>query len=223
MDDFWLLQKDMLIVNETTTELPLHLRYVPASSTRVWFQYAMDHGLRQQMQFGAMGEVRRETASVASAQPLPLWRDPLWSTPPHTRCILFGEVTFGARSWLRSQEDLDDIKRIFIESNPYYLGVTMIVSLVHTVFDFLAFKNDIGFWRQNKSMEGLSARTMVLNACMQVVIFLYLLDNDTSTLILVSNGVGLAIEVNPALPTPPRLPLTSPLRPCRVTGTHASL
>ncbi len=29
-------------------------------------------------------------------------------------------------------------------------AITMIVSMLHTVFDVLAFKNDIGFWRQNK-------------------------------------------------------------------------
>lgn len=26
----------------------------------------------------------------------------------------------------------------------------MVVSLLHTVFDMLAFKNDIGFWKNNK-------------------------------------------------------------------------
>lgn len=39
------------------------------------------------------------------------------------------------------------------------------VSLLHTVFDFMAFKNDIGFWRDNKSMEGLSARSIIISAC----------------------------------------------------------
>jgi hypothetical protein len=37
------------------------------------------------------------------------------------------------------------------------------------VFDFLAFKNDIGFWKDNKSMEGLSARSIVINAFCQLV------------------------------------------------------
>ena len=43
-------------------------------------------------------------------------------------------------------------------------AVTFCVSLLHTVFDMLAFKNDIGFWKNNKSMEGLSARTVLINA-----------------------------------------------------------
>jgi hypothetical protein len=61
-------------------------------------------------------------------------------------------------------------------------------------FDFLAFKNDIGFWKDNKSMEGLSARSITLNAFCQLVIFLYLLDNETSFVVIISSGVGTAIE-----------------------------
>ena len=40
--------------------------------------------------------------------------------------------------------------------------------MLHSVFDFLAFKNDIGFWKNNKSMEGLSARSILFNAACQV-------------------------------------------------------
>lgn len=88
----------------------------------------------------------------------------------------------------------DEVKRIFIEGNPYLLVVTMVVSLLHTVFDFFAFKSDIGFWNKNKSMEGLSARMVVLNSFMQLIIFLYLLENDTSMVVLFSSGIGCAIE-----------------------------
>ena len=44
-------------------------------------------------------------------------------------------------------------------------------------------------------MEGLSVRTILVNVVIQAIIFLYLLDNDTSMLILVSSGVGLLIEI----------------------------
>ena len=64
----------------------------------------------------------------------------------------------------------------------------MVVSMLHMVFDFLAFKNDIQFWKGNKSLEGLSVQTMVLNAACQVIVLLYLFDNDTSWLVLISSG-----------------------------------
>uniref|UniRef100_A0A7S4KMJ4 Cleft lip and palate associated transmembrane protein n=2 Tax=Guillardia theta TaxID=55529 RepID=A0A7S4KMJ4_GUITH len=94
-----------------------------------------------------------------------------------------------------SEGDHDELKRILLESNPYLLAITGIVSLLHTVFDFLAFKNDISFWRKVDSMQGLSVRSIFTNIITQTIIFLYLLDNDTSWLILLSSGVGLLIEI----------------------------
>ena len=37
--------------------------------------------------------------------------------------------------------DQDSIKEAFLETNPYLLGLTFVVSIVHSVFEFLAFKN----------------------------------------------------------------------------------
>eukprot|EP00268_Persea_americana_P067538 TRINITY_DN930_c0_g1_i1.p1 TRINITY_DN930_c0_g1~~TRINITY_DN930_c0_g1_i1.p1 ORF type:complete len:593 (+),score=110.97 TRINITY_DN930_c0_g1_i1:118-1896(+) len=90
--------------------------------------------------------------------------------------------------------EADELKRVFLEGNPYLLVITMVVSLLHSVFDFLAFKNDIQFWNKNKSMEGLSAKSVVVSFFCQLVVFLYLLDNDTSWMILASSGVGCCIE-----------------------------
>ncbi|KAE8126176.1 hypothetical protein FH972_020919 [Carpinus fangiana] len=90
--------------------------------------------------------------------------------------------------------EADELKRVFLEGNPYLLVITMVVSLLHSVFDFLAFKNDIQFWNKNKSMEGLSAKSVVVSFICQLIVFLYLLDNDTSWMILASSGVGCCIE-----------------------------
>ncbi|CAI9763398.1 unnamed protein product [Fraxinus pennsylvanica] len=90
--------------------------------------------------------------------------------------------------------EADELKRVFLEGNPYLLAITMVVSLLHSVFDFLAFKNDIQFWNKNKSMEGLSAKSVIVNFICQLVVFLYLLDNETSWMILASSGIGCCIE-----------------------------
>ncbi|XP_008795274.1 cleft lip and palate transmembrane protein 1 homolog [Phoenix dactylifera] len=90
--------------------------------------------------------------------------------------------------------EADELKRVFLEGNPYLLVVTMAVSVLHSVFDFLAFKNDIQFWNKNKSMEGLSAKSVVVNFVCQLIVFLYLFDNDTSWMILASSGIGVCIE-----------------------------
>ncbi|KAG6595710.1 Cleft lip and palate transmembrane protein 1, partial [Cucurbita argyrosperma subsp. sororia] len=90
--------------------------------------------------------------------------------------------------------EADELKRVFLEGNLYLLAVTMVVSLLHSVFDMLAFKNDIQFWNKNKSMEGLSAKSVIVSFISQLIIFLYLLDNDTSWMILASSGIGCCIE-----------------------------
>jgi hypothetical protein len=89
--------------------------------------------------------------------------------------------------------DLDEIKRIFIETDRILLGVTLIVSILHTVFEGLAFKNDIQFWNNKESMEGLSVKSLYFELFQNLVIMLYLADNETSWMIVLSQGAGILI------------------------------
>lgn len=93
------------------------------------------------------------------------------------------------------KSEVDEMKRMFVETNPVLLGTTMVVSIAHSVLEGLAFKNDIAHWRNIKTMEGVSVRSMVWKIVMELIIFLYLWDHDTSWMIVVGNGVGLVIEI----------------------------
>ena len=92
-------------------------------------------------------------------------------------------------------EDQDSIKEAFLETNIYLLAITFVVSIVHSIFEFLAFKNDIQFWNNRKSLEGLSVRSVFFNVFQSVIVLLYVMDNETNTIIKVSCFVGLIIEI----------------------------
>ena len=96
---------------------------------------------------------------------------------------------------LMPEEQREDLKSMIIETNPVLLVTTMFVSTAHTVLETLAFKNDISHWKNIKSLEGVSVRSMIWKIIMEAIIFLYLWDNDTSWLISIGNGVGLAIAI----------------------------
>lgn len=98
LSDYWLLKKDMVMINETVDELNLTLHFNT---------YSLNYFIMQK-QFEEQHSVQKE--------------------------------------WGLESADMDEMKRMFIETDPILLTVTMIVSLLHTVFEVLAFKNDINFW-----------------------------------------------------------------------------
>ena len=89
----------------------------------------------------------------------------------------------------------DEYKRIWLETDPILFTVTAIVSILHTVFEFLAFKNEIQFWSGKEDVEGLSVKTLYINIVMQVVITLYLFDNETSMMVFVPQALGIGVSV----------------------------
>uniref|UniRef100_A0A7E4VGE1 Cleft lip and palate associated transmembrane protein 1 n=1 Tax=Panagrellus redivivus TaxID=6233 RepID=A0A7E4VGE1_PANRE len=90
--------------------------------------------------------------------------------------------------------DQDMLKQALLETNPILLAVTVVVSILHTVLEFLAFKNDIQFWRTRKSLEGLSVRSVLFNIFQSLIVFLYICDNDASWVVRMSVFFGLLIE-----------------------------
>ncbi|KAL2007343.1 hypothetical protein VTN00DRAFT_8781 [Thermoascus crustaceus] len=92
--------------------------------------------------------------------------------------------------------EFETFKEILLDTNIYLLTTTGIVSILHMVFETLAFKNDISHWRKKKDVVGTSVRTILANVFMQTIIFLYLVDNSegTSWMILASQGFGILLE-----------------------------
>ncbi|GAA5850633.1 hypothetical protein JCM8547_001937 [Rhodosporidiobolus lusitaniae] len=92
--------------------------------------------------------------------------------------------------------ELDEIKRMLTETNPLLLITTAVVSVLHMLFEFLAFTADIKHWRGKKELVGVSVRTILTNVFVQTVVLLYLIDQmeETSWMIVFSSGMSLLIE-----------------------------
>jgi hypothetical protein len=77
----------------------------------------------------------------------------------------------------------------------YLLGVTLFASTLHLLFEFLAFQSDIAFWQQNTSLTGLSVRSLVTDLISQIIIFLFLLDSNTSLLVTIPAFISIIIQI----------------------------
>ena len=106
-DDFWVLTKHLIAINETISSVPLHVKY--------------SH--------------------------IPFWK---WSLQTNMEAQNQANIQLGASS----DHENDALKEIFTDTNPWLLGVTVVVSLLHMIFDMLAFKNDIQFWRKVPELLG---------------------------------------------------------------------
>ncbi|RHY30983.1 hypothetical protein DYB32_005251 [Aphanomyces invadans] len=94
-----------------------------------------------------------------------------------------------------AEDEIDNMRLMIAETNPYLLTVTMAVSMLHILFDWLAFKSDIAFWQQNVSLVGISIWSMVSSLISQFIVFLYLIEQETTLLILVPSGISIVIQI----------------------------
>jgi len=83
-----------------------------------------------------------------------------------------------ARALTPPQEDMglskegqnDGLRTVLLETEPWLLVLTTLSSVLHSVFSFLAFKNDVAFYKARDSFAGLSLRSLALNCFFQTVI-----------------------------------------------------
>ncbi|XP_059801278.1 lipid scramblase CLPTM1L [Hypanus sabinus] len=104
------------------------------------------------------------------------------------------EAVYSLQQFGFTEKDVDEVKGIFVDTNLYFLALTFFVAAFHLLFDFLAFKNDITFWRRKKNMVGMSTKAVLWRCFSTIVVFLFLFDEQTSLLVLIPAGIGAVIE-----------------------------
>ncbi|XP_067248857.1 lipid scramblase CLPTM1L-like [Chanodichthys erythropterus] len=108
----------------------------------------------------------------------------------HIQAVIYSLKHFGF-----SEQNLDEIKAMFVESGLHILALSILVPAFHLSFEVFAFKNDIRFWREKKSLAGISRRSVVWRCFSTIVIFLHLLEEQSSWLILLPTGISALIEL----------------------------
>jgi hypothetical protein len=93
------------------------------------------------------------------------------------------------------QNDIDDLRNMIAGTNPYLLTFTFAATFLHLLFDILAFKSDIEFWKAQKNFKGISIRSQFIDAFSQIVIALYLWNENGSLLVLVPSVFGVAVQL----------------------------
>lgn len=152
--------------------------------------------------------VYADETSLFSSHLRPLSRSPEMPDPPISIEVL--PTSLGAHRVLRlmtasfsqlrttgfSEGDLEELMLLVAPERLFRLLLTLIISVLHTVFSFLAFKNDVGFWSGRETVAGLSRSAVVGNAICSVIILLFLLDSDhTSRLVVGTVATSTVIEV----------------------------
>lgn len=110
-NQFWMLTKHYIEINETVSTLPLKMSYSHISFWKWHMQNQLEDQWKMQQRLGA-----------------------------------------------GTEEETDVFRETIAETNPWLLGLTAVVSILHMLFDFLAFKNDVNFWRVSMSHERTPAR-----------------------------------------------------------------
>uniref|UniRef100_A0AAR2L0C5 Lipid scramblase CLPTM1L n=1 Tax=Pygocentrus nattereri TaxID=42514 RepID=A0AAR2L0C5_PYGNA len=108
----------------------------------------------------------------------------------HIQAVIYSLKHFGF-----SEQNLDEIKAMFVETGLHILALSILVPAFHLSFEVFAFKNDVSFWRGKKSLAGISRRSLIWRCFSTVVIFLHLLEEQTSWLTLIPMGIATLIEV----------------------------
>jgi len=167
VDEIGLTSEKYVALNETVTALPLRIMF---DRNDVESEDAKSSG-RGGVSQGGLSPAR-------------------WRLLSH-----FSQALESQRQLGFEQSDIDDLRRLIAETNITLLGITMLASSLHLLFEFLTFKSDIDFWKGNRDLTGLSIRALFMDFISQLIVLLYLIEMDSSLLMTVPSAFGVLIAL----------------------------
>ena len=124
------------------------------------------------------------------------------------------------------ESELDEIRYLISDDHLYRFIITQIISFLHIWLDYMAFRDEVGFYVGRTDMGGLSVSSILSRFACSLIIFLYLMDGGgTSWLVLISVGSGVAADLfkvwkvlKPAFV--PKFPFVTIRDPSRLSSTE---
>eukprot|EP00981_Chlorochromonas_danica_P001857 scaffold386_cov174-Ochromonas_danica.AAC.31 len=75
------------------------------------------------------------------------------------------------------------------------LTATIVATVLHFIFEVLAFRSDISFWQSQEKHVGISLLSVLTSLLSQIIVFFYLISNEsTSLLITIPAFVGIIVQ-----------------------------
>ena len=121
-------------------------------------------------------------------KPVHTWRD--YSCQPGSHCVWIPSIQERYSHYLNLL--ISDL--ILACRSRTRLSLSLVSTLCHSKHHANNCFSDIQFWKSRKSLEGLSIRSIIFNIFTQLIVVLYVLDNDTNTMVAISVCIGLVIE-----------------------------
>ena len=94
-------------------------------------------------------------------------------------------------------EEMLQMRDLFANTHPYLLTATLVVSVLHIIFEFLAFKNDVAFFSgvdTDTLNTYISIQSIVVGIFCQIVLMLYLWDEQANLLVLGTSAIAVLID-----------------------------
>ena len=110
--------------------------------------------------------------------------------PDYCMCIhlLYESVLYSVNIFMLNHVQLSTVSLVDVIGS-LHLFVSNYLSLHLSLFE------DVQFWRSRKSLEGLSVRSVFFNVFQSVIVLLYILDNETNTMVIIMVFIGLCIDI----------------------------
>lgn len=115
---------------------------------------------------------------------------------------------------LQDSEEMIQMRDLMANTDPVLLIVTIVVSFLHMIFEYLAFKADVSFWNSTDgdiiqkfiSIKSLGESHMlhsgahslalsVAGIICQFVLLLYLWDENSNLLVLAFSAIAIVIDI----------------------------